>query len=267
MKTKRLGLFMLCLLFASISSEISAQTHLDALIKKCETHKSVDMEVVKNKRKTDKEVETKTVNIRITNDKNLVNEFLDAFKKDAADAEQAMFRKKKESSEVNYYQCRFSDQIYTITVKDEESANVTTVGNFSKFQFRQFSLDSLSFNRQKQMLEQHKEREEQHKERIQQYQNRIQQYKFKDKERMEQHKERIQQYQNKMQQYKFKNLDSIFSKHNIIVDSLILKSPVHFHSTNWDSITSKFGNDMDSLARKIGVGWDEILERYDLNKK
>ncbi|MDR2621288.1 MAG: DUF5024 domain-containing protein [Dysgonamonadaceae bacterium] len=230
MKTKNVRLLMLCLFFPGFSFGISAQTHLDALIKKCETLESVDMEVVKNKRRTDKDVELKTVNIRIKKDKKLVSEFLNAFKKDADNAEQTMFRKRKGSNEINYYQCRFLNQTYTIVVKEAGDANVT-VGNGGLLHFEP--------------LYRQKEREEQHK------------------ELTKQHQERMKQYKEQMKQYKLKNLDSIFSKQNIIADSLILKSSTYFNSINWDSITSKFGKDVDSLALKLGVGWNEILERYD----
>jgi len=220
MKTKKVVLFMLCLIFTCFSTKISAQSHLDALIKKCETHKSVDMEVVKSKKENDKDIETKRVNIRITNDKKLVSEFLDAFKKDAVNAEQVMIRKKKESSEINYYQCRFPKQIYTIIVKESGNANVT-VSNPLKFQFRKFSADSLSL-----------------------WQNR--------------QKERVKQYKNRIKQYKLQDLDSILLKHDVIADSLILKSKFHFNSINWDSITSKFGKDIDSTINQLGIDWDEV---------
>lgn len=265
MKTKKSGLFILCLLFASISFEISAQTHLDALIKKCETHKSVDMEVVKNKRKTDKDVEIKTVNIRITNDKKLVSEFLDAFKKDAPNAEQAMFRKNKENNEINYYQCRFPEQTYTIVVKEEGNANVTA-GKPVKFHSWQFHSDSLQLNRQKQAMKQHQKRMEQHKERLKQHQERTEQHKERLKqhnERVEQHKERLKQHYERMRQYKLEDLDSMFIKHNTIADSLILKSTIRLNSINWDSITSKFGQDIDSVVNKLDVGWDKILQKYE----
>jgi hypothetical protein len=224
------------------------------------------MEVVKNKRKTDKEVETKTVNIRITNDKKLVNEFLDAFKKDAADAEQAMFKKRKENNEINYYQCRFLDQTYTIIVKEEGNANVT-VGSPSRFQLRQFSLDSLPSDRQKQMLGKQKERMEKQKERMKHQKERMKQHQGMMKQHqekvMKQHKGQMKQHKERMKQYKLNELDSMLLKNSIIVDSLILKSSARLNSINWDSIASGFGKNMDSLAYKIGVGWDEILERYD----
>lgn len=239
METKNARLLMLGLIFSGFSFGISAQNSLDALIKKCETHKSVDMEVVKNKRKTDKGVETKTVHIRITNDKKLVNEFLDAFRKDAGDAEQAMFKKGKENKEINYYQCRFSDRTYTMVIKEGGNANVT-IGNARGFRFGQFDPFRQPY--------QQKQREEQRK------------------KRMKQQQKKIKQHLDRIQQYKLKNLDSVFAKHNIIADSLILKSPAYFNSINWDSITSKFGKDIDSLAYKLGVGWDEILERYNSNK-
>jgi hypothetical protein len=217
------------------------------------------MEVVKNKRKTDKEVETKTVNIRITNDKKLVNEFLDAFKKDAADAEQAMFKKRKESNEINYYQCLFLNQTYTLIIKEEGNANVT-VGNPSRFQRRQFPPDSLQSDRQKQMLGKQKERMEKQKERMKQHQEKMKQHQ---KKVMKQHKEQMKQHKERMKHYKLNELDSMLLKNNVIVDSLIFKSSAHLNSINWDSIASDFGKNMDSLVYKIGVGWGEILERYD----
>jgi hypothetical protein len=251
MKTKNVKLFVLCLIFSGFSLEISAQNHLDALIKKCETHKSVDMEVVKSKRKTEKDVEPKTVNIRITNDKKLVNEFLDAFKKDADNAEQVMFKKRKEDNKINYYQCRFENQTYTMVIKEEGNANIT-VGNAWGFRF---SFDDFQ-SRQK-------EREEQQKERIKHQKEREKQQLSQQKEREKRHQKRMKQHQERMKQYKLNKLDSIVLQNNIIADSLILKSSAYFNYINWDSITSIFGKNMDSLAFKLNLGWDEILERYD----
>jgi hypothetical protein len=231
MKTKRLGLFMLCLLFTGLSLEIRAQAHLDALIKKCETHKSVDMEVVKNKRIASENVEIKSVNIRITNDRNLVNDFLEAFKKDAVDAVQVMIRKKDGSQEVHYYQCQFADQTYTIVVKENANANVT-VGS--------------SATREKQRAEQQKQRVEQQKKRM--------------KQQAKQHKERMKQHQKRMKLH----LDSTIIRHNIIADSLILKSTGYLNAINWDSISSKFIMDMDTLVNRMGsIRWDEVLEKYE----
>jgi hypothetical protein len=80
------------------------------------------------------------------------------------------------------------------------------------------------------------------------------------KEQMKQQQKHMEQHKERMKQYK---LDSALSKYNIIADSLILKSASYINFVNWDSIASKFGKDMDSLAYKLGVGWDEIMERYD----
>jgi hypothetical protein len=259
MKTKKARFFMLSLAFAGFSLGMSAQVHLDALIKRCETLESVDMEMVKNKGKFDKNVETKTVNIRITNNKKLVYEFLDAFKKDSPNAEQAMFRKKKESGEINYYQSQFPKQTYTIVVKEAGNANIT-VGNPLRFQAKRSSTDSLRLDRLKQMQKQNQERIKKNQERIKQVQKQNQE---RIKQMKKQHQERIKQHKERIKQYKLRNMDSIIIKQNTIADSLIMKSSSYINSIKWDSITSKFGKDMDSLAGKLSVKWDEIMERYD----
>jgi hypothetical protein len=262
MKTKKVRLVMLCLLFASMAPEIAAQTHLDALIKKCETHKSVDMEVVKNKRVASENVETKSVNIRITNDKNLVNNFLDAFKKDTPNAEQAMFRKRKESNEINYYQCRFSNQTYTIIVKESGDANVTVQ--------LQPHIIAIELPQEARMKQQQERMEQQQKARMKQQEARMkqQQARMKQQEaRMKQQEARMKQQKERMKQQKERmklHLDSTIIRHNIIADSLILKSTGHLNAINWDSITSKFGTDIDSFLHKMGsIEWDEILEKYE----
>lgn len=262
MKTK-VRFFMLCLVFAGFSWGMSAQIHLDALVKKCETLKSVDMEVIKNKRKTDKNAEIKTVNIRITNDKKLVSEFLNAFKKDASDAEQAMFKKEK-NGEINHYQCRFSDRTYTIVIREAENANVT-VGNHIRYHFGQFSSDPIQWNQQndrmKQQIERQKEQTERQKKQMERQKDWMKQQMKHQKQQMKLQKERMK-LQLKRNKYPLSGLDSIFIKHNTIADSLILKSSVSINSIDWDSITSKFGKDLDSVANKLGVGWDEIMKKY-----
>jgi hypothetical protein len=102
----------------------------------------------------------------------------------------------------------------------------------------------------------------QQQERMKQHQERMKQH----KERVEQHKDRMQQHLNRMQQYKLKDLDSIITKHNIIADSLILKSTARLHSINWDSITSKFGKDIDSMVNKLDIRWDDVLEKYEFEQ-
>jgi hypothetical protein len=43
-----------------------------------------------------------------------------------------------------------------------------------------------------------------------------------------------------------------------------MKSLGSVRSINWDSVASKFGDNMKTLIDQLGVGWDEIIERYEL---
>ncbi|MDR1719008.1 MAG: DUF5024 domain-containing protein [Dysgonamonadaceae bacterium] len=151
MKTKRIYVSILVLLTGFISSEVIAQSTIDALIKKCETLESIDMEVIKNKKKGDKEAENRVVSIRITDDQALVEEFIAAFTKDSDNADQQTIRKSKNKA---LYSLKFGKVDYTLNATGNKNARITVrTGSFFDsgyilnplrfFDGREFDIDSM----------------------------------------------------------------------------------------------------------------------------
>ena len=86
---RNVWIMTLLLIVSSFSMELIAQDNLDALIKKCETMPSVDMNVVRRQNTQTKKLELQAVTINICDNIELVNEFTAAFK--------AIFEKNKEN--------------------------------------------------------------------------------------------------------------------------------------------------------------------------
>jgi len=118
MKTKRNVLLAIVLIIGTFCNFTYAQSHIDAVIKKCETLESIEMNVVKNKREGNNE---EHISIRISNNPKLVEEFLNAFNKDGANADQSTTRRKDNREFIEY---RFNKSVYSITVQNKKDARV-----------------------------------------------------------------------------------------------------------------------------------------------
>ena len=113
----------LLLVMSSFSMELVAQKNLDALVKKCETMSSVSMEYVRKKNQQTKKLETKVISITIYNDQALVDEFLDAFKKDE-DNVLSVIENKEKGGRFNLFY-KFESVSYSIDyMKDKKSASI-----------------------------------------------------------------------------------------------------------------------------------------------
>jgi hypothetical protein len=162
MKAKIFMVMALGLLFINVN----AQKNIEAMIKKSETHSSIDMEVIKRKRngKDVKQENIKMANIRINADKKLVAEFLEAFKKDEPDADEVTTRKKGKNISIRL---KFPQIYYSIYIDDENKAmiraNYNSENNFNlahdwdfKLRFQldsvKFHLDSMKFNLDEQQI-------------------------------------------------------------------------------------------------------------------
>ncbi|MDR1813575.1 MAG: DUF5024 domain-containing protein [Tannerella sp.] len=118
MKTK---MFLILIISGLSIAAINAQTHIEALIKKCETMENVDMEVIKRKNKEAKEKETVAVRIEIRDNRKLIDDFIDAFRKDESDADQITTRKRS-NDELYVYQ--YGNMQYTLRIKEKTNAQV-----------------------------------------------------------------------------------------------------------------------------------------------
>ena len=75
-------IMILLLIMGSFSMELMAQRNLEALVKKCETMESVNMNIVRIKDPKTKKMEREIISFTICENQALVNEFVAAFKKD-----------------------------------------------------------------------------------------------------------------------------------------------------------------------------------------
>ena len=95
MKTKKIILSMALLIAGVSAGELMAQEHLNALMKKCESLDNVSVEVIYNKDPKTKKPEKNVVSVTFYRQENakLLNDFLDAFKKDREVAYRVMEEK------------------------------------------------------------------------------------------------------------------------------------------------------------------------------
>jgi hypothetical protein len=106
------------LVISSFSVDIAAQENIEALIKKCvvETMDSVDINVARMKDKTD------ITSIHIHSNSGLVNEFLEAFKKDEEKTSESIIQRKEGNVKLNY---KFEDITYSLITQGKNKAMIT----------------------------------------------------------------------------------------------------------------------------------------------
>jgi glycine cleavage system regulatory protein len=99
--------------------QLVAQENLDALIKKCETIESIDINVVRTRNSQTKELETKAVTITIKENPALINEFLAAFKKDEINA--TMVTEDRKGGRINKLFYQFKNNVsYTFHAGEKD---------------------------------------------------------------------------------------------------------------------------------------------------
>ncbi|MDR2810530.1 MAG: DUF5024 domain-containing protein [Tannerellaceae bacterium] len=127
MKTKHVVTAFL-LLIGSLTAEVSAQTTLKALVKKCETSDAVHMSIVK--RRNQKKEPTRTIiSITIKNDETLVNQFIEAFRKDESEAIRVSESKQGGKTNNTFY--RFEGgTTYNLNIEDKSNASVSVVERY-----------------------------------------------------------------------------------------------------------------------------------------
>lgn len=106
MKTKKMILSALLLVAGAASTNVFAQEHLEAIVKKCEKLDNVQIQVIYNRDQNTKKLE-KTIKSISFQDEKLLNEFLDAFEKDKEKAYKMAEQKINGKMQPSFY--RFSD--------------------------------------------------------------------------------------------------------------------------------------------------------------
>ncbi|HCO66216.1 MAG TPA: hypothetical protein DIT04_00410 [Dysgonomonas sp.] len=123
MKTKIL--LIILLFIATFSTDIFAQQHIQAVIKKTESIESVEMTVVRRRNSETKQLERVITTINIKSNPSLINEFIDAFKKDEANATQAIDKKKNGRMIPEFY--RFGNFSYSFSIKNNGDAEINVI--------------------------------------------------------------------------------------------------------------------------------------------
>jgi len=129
MKAKNIILIASILFIGSLFNDLSAQQNLEALVKKCETMESVSMTVIRNK-DSDKKVAQIITSIDIKSDPQLVNEFIEAFKKDEPNSTQSIDGKDGSRIVPQYYS--FGNVSYSFSSKNGEKASISVIDNDPK---------------------------------------------------------------------------------------------------------------------------------------
>jgi len=115
---RNVWIMMLLFIVSSFSMEIFAQENLNALVKKCETLPSVDMNVVRERNTQTNKLEAKVISITIKDNQALINEFLDAFKKDEENALNAI--EKKQGGVVSSLFYKFKNVSYSFSFGEQD---------------------------------------------------------------------------------------------------------------------------------------------------
>lgn len=128
MKKRNAWIAGMLLLAGSFSFDLMAQESLDALIKKCETIETIDINIVRNK---DPKTKTKTrsiVNITIParTNQTLIDEFVAAFKKEKDNTVREIENRKGGKVVNLHYQ--FEKKVYTFNLGyDDGNAHVSII--------------------------------------------------------------------------------------------------------------------------------------------
>lgn len=120
MKTRSLILTTALLLAGGWAGDLLAQTNLDALMKRCESMDKVNVEVIYDKdKKTKKPVkESITVTFARKDNPKLLEEFLDAFRKDKESAYKVIESKQNGKVQPSFYRFSVGDSDVSYSLED-----------------------------------------------------------------------------------------------------------------------------------------------------
>ena len=115
---RNVWIMTLLFIMGSFSMELVAQDNLNALVKKCETMSSVNLNVIRERNEKTKKLETSVITISFESNKALVSEFLDAFRKDMENARQVIENKSAKGEYSLFFQ--FENVSFSISYGGKE---------------------------------------------------------------------------------------------------------------------------------------------------
>ncbi|GHT26411.1 hypothetical protein FACS189432_00770 [Bacteroidia bacterium] len=121
---KNVWIATILLVISSFSVEITAQEHIAALVKKCETIDSVEINVIREKNAKTSDLQAISAAIRIHSNPDLIKEFLEAFQKDERKATETVAQKQEGKIYLNY---KFGDIFYSLNLQKKENREVMEV--------------------------------------------------------------------------------------------------------------------------------------------
>ena len=143
------NVWMITLLFivSSFSMKLVAEESLDALIKKCETMESVDMNVARTRNPETKEIIRETINIKFCKNPALLDEFVAVFKKNMDKAITANENRKGGQTFSMYF--RFEEgKTYSLTLEEEGCVSISVITGHNSLSNSPSNIKTYTFPRQ-----------------------------------------------------------------------------------------------------------------------
>lgn len=125
MKTNRLMVVLVLLITGCFSMDLAAQETLKALVKKCETMKDVNVNIVRNKDKNTRKVTQVITSISFSDNDRLVKEILAAFQKDKNQADQEI--ENRTNGKVNNLFYRFGSTSYSFSEGEDGAGSLSII--------------------------------------------------------------------------------------------------------------------------------------------
>lgn len=125
MKTKNILTVGLIAIMSCFSSGAFAQEKIAAFIKKCESMDNVGMDVIQRRDPATKKLTQEIITIKISNNKPLIDELLNAFAADKENSSQAIDTKKNGKLVPSFY--NFKDVSYSVEIRSDKNATITVI--------------------------------------------------------------------------------------------------------------------------------------------
>ncbi|MDR1356532.1 MAG: DUF5024 domain-containing protein [Tannerellaceae bacterium] len=128
MRTRNVLLTAALLIAAAFAQSLYAQENVKAIIEKCQSD-SVDMAIIKEFDPATGKTSKMITSVHIVNDQALVNEFIEASKKDEGTATKSIHRRQPDGSLIPSF-IDFNGIAYNITVHSTGTADVSMIEKY-----------------------------------------------------------------------------------------------------------------------------------------
>jgi len=119
---KNVWIMTLLLIVSGFSVKLTAQENLDALVKKCATMESVDVDIMGSRNPETQKMEKKVIGISFCKNPTLLNEFVAAFKKDEEKA--ISMDERQRGGQIFNLLYKFEHVTYFLSQNDKECISI-----------------------------------------------------------------------------------------------------------------------------------------------